>query len=126
MIKPNIGWTPQEGAELFYEAARGGVDVIKDDELLSADMPFCPMAERVPLFMEMEKRAFEETGEHTLYAVNITDSVARLKDNAYRAIDLGRKLPHDQLLHSRLSRIEVSRDSLIQYSYLEMLLKQIQ
>jgi 2,3-diketo-5-methylthiopentyl-1-phosphate enolase len=89
MIKPNIGWTPKEGAELFYEAARGGVDVIKDDELLSADMPFCPMAERVPLFMEMEKKAYEETGEHTLYAVNITDSVSKLKDNAYRAIELG-------------------------------------
>ena len=53
MIKPNIGWTPKEGAQLFYEAARGGVDVIKDDELLSADMPFCPMAERVPLFMRL-------------------------------------------------------------------------
>jgi len=89
MIKPNIGWTPKEGAQLFYEAARGGVDVIKDDELLSADMPFCPMAERVPLFMEMEKRVFEETGEHTLYAVNITDSVAKLRDNALKAIDLG-------------------------------------
>lgn len=89
MIKPNIGWTPKEGAELFYEAARGGVDVIKDDELLSADMPYCPLAERVPLFMEMEKKAFEETGEHTLYAVNITDSVSKLKDNAYRALELG-------------------------------------
>lgn len=89
MIKPNIGWTPKEGAELFYEAARGGVDVIKDDELLSANMPYCPMAERVPLFMEAEKKAFEETGEHTLYAVNITDSVAKLKDNAYKAIELG-------------------------------------
>ncbi|MEA4964898.1 MAG: RuBisCO large subunit C-terminal-like domain-containing protein [Oscillospiraceae bacterium] len=89
MIKPNVGWTPEEGAELFYEAARGGVDVIKDDELLSANMDFCPLAERVPKFMEMERRAFEETGEHTLYAVNITDSVAKLKDNAHRALDLG-------------------------------------
>ena len=35
MIKPNIGWTPEEGAELFYEAAKGGVDIIKDDELMA-------------------------------------------------------------------------------------------
>jgi 2,3-diketo-5-methylthiopentyl-1-phosphate enolase len=34
MIKPNIGWTPEEGAEIFYNAAKGGVDIIKDDELL--------------------------------------------------------------------------------------------
>ena len=89
MIKPNIGWTPDEGAQIFYEAAKGGVDVIKDDELLPADETFCPLAERVPKFMEMEKRVFEETGEHTLYAVNITDDVARVHDNALRAIDLG-------------------------------------
>lgn len=89
MIKPNIGWTPDEGAELFYDAARGGVDVVKDDELLSADMPFCPMKERVTKFMAAEKKAFEETGEHTLYAVNITDSVSKLRDNAYRALEYG-------------------------------------
>lgn len=89
MIKPNIGWTPDEGAELFYEAAKGGVDVVKDDELLSANMPFCPMKERVTKFMAAEKKVFEETGEHTLYAVNITDSIDKLRDNAYRAIEYG-------------------------------------
>ena len=29
MIKPNIGWTPDEGAELFYRACKGGVDIKK-------------------------------------------------------------------------------------------------
>ena len=42
MIKPNIGWTADEGADLFYHACKGGVDVIKDDELMLADGPFCP------------------------------------------------------------------------------------
>ena len=58
MIKPNIGWTPDEGAEIFYHAAKGGVDVIKDDELMPADADFCPLEERVKKFMAMEKRAF--------------------------------------------------------------------
>lgn len=89
MIKPNIGWTPDEGAQIFYEAASGGVDIIKDDELLPANEDFCPLRERVPKFMAMEKRAFEETGEHTLYAVNITDDIANLKNNAYTALELG-------------------------------------
>jgi 2,3-diketo-5-methylthiopentyl-1-phosphate enolase len=89
MIKPNIGWTPDEGAQIFYEAARGGVDVIKDDELLPADEAFCPLKERVTKFMAMEKKAFEETGEHTLYAVNITDDVAKVRDNAKRAVEYG-------------------------------------
>lgn len=89
MIKPNIGWTPDEGAEIFYNAAKGGVDIIKDDELLPADEDFCPLKDRVPKFMAKEKQVFEETGEHTLYAVNITDSTDKIKDNAYRALEYG-------------------------------------
>lgn len=89
MIKPNVGWTPQEGVKLFYEAAKGGCDVIKDDELLPADEINCPLTERVKLFIEAEKRVYEETGEHTLYCTNITDEANKLRDNALRAIDAG-------------------------------------
>ena len=89
MIKPNIGWTPDEGAEIFYNAAKGGVDIIKDDELLIADGAHCPLKDRVTKFMAKEKQVYEETGEHTLYSVNITDSMDRIKDNAYRAIEYG-------------------------------------
>ncbi len=89
MIKPNIGWTPDEGAELFYRACKGGVDVIKDDELMLADSAFCPLKERVTKFMAAEKRVFEETGEHSLYAVNISDETGKVRDNAYRALEAG-------------------------------------
>jgi len=89
MIKPNIGWTPDEGAELFYKATKGGVDIIKDDELMPANESHCPLEERVRKFMAMEKRSFEETGEHSLYAVNITDEVGKIKENAYKALEYG-------------------------------------
>lgn len=89
MIKPNIGWTPDEGAEIFYNAAKGGVDIIKDDELLVADGAHCPLKDRVTKFMAKEKQVFEETGEHTLYSVNITDALDKVKDNAYRALEYG-------------------------------------
>ena len=89
MIKPNIGWTPDEGADLFYHACKGGVDVIKDDELMLADGPFCPLKERVTKFMEKEKQVYEETGEHSLYAVNISDSTEKVRDNAYRVLEYG-------------------------------------
>lgn len=88
MIKPCIGIDPRTGAELFYKAALGGVDVVKDDEVL-ANTSFSPLLDRVKAFMEREKQAFEETGERTLYAVNITDEVDRVKENAYRVIEAG-------------------------------------
>lgn len=89
MIKPNIGWTPEEGAELFYQAAKGGCDVIKDDELMPANHPYCPLEKRVKLFMEKERQVYEETGEHTLYTVNITDRADRMRDNALRVKEAG-------------------------------------
>lgn len=88
MIKPCTGFPPRVGAELFYEVARGGADIIKDDELL-ADAPFNTLEERIPLYMEACDKAREETGEKTLYAVNITDSIPRVLENAERAIELG-------------------------------------
>jgi 2,3-diketo-5-methylthiopentyl-1-phosphate enolase len=89
MIKPCTGYTPQVGAELFFEAAVGGIDHIKDDELIGGDRAFNNLEERVTRNMEMAAKAEQIKGEKTLYTVNITDEVSRLKDNAMRAIKAG-------------------------------------
>ena len=89
MVKPCTGWTPDEGAAMCYEVARGGIDIIKDDELLRADPDWCPIEERVEKIMAKIKQAKEETGEDTLYTVNVTDKVGKMKDNAMRALDKG-------------------------------------
>lgn len=88
MIKPCIGLTPEKTAELAYEAAVGGVDVIKDDELV-CNPPFCPLEDRVKAVMEALRRADEKKGEKTLYAFNITAPAMQMKENAYRAIEAG-------------------------------------
>jgi len=89
MIKPCTGITPQEGAKLFYEAAAGGTDWIKDDELIAGSPAFSQLEERVKAYMSSAYLADQQKGEKTLYTVNITDEVHRLKDNAYRAIAAG-------------------------------------
>lgn len=89
MIKPCTGITPAEGAELFYNAAAGGTDWIKDDELIAGSPSFSPLEERVKAYMAAARRADQEKGEMTLYTVNVTDEIVRLKDNAYRAIEAG-------------------------------------
>jgi 2,3-diketo-5-methylthiopentyl-1-phosphate enolase len=88
MIKPCTGYPPQAGKDLFFEAARGGADIIKDDELL-ADAPFNTLEERIPLYMEAADKAEEEKGEKTLYAVNVTDRIPKVLENAEKAIELG-------------------------------------
>ncbi len=88
MIKPCVYTSAKVGAELCYEAAVGGADIVKDDELL-ANASFNSIEERVPLFMEAIDRADSEKGEKTLYTVNITDRIPQLLENAERAIELG-------------------------------------
>lgn len=88
MIKPCSGYPLEVGTRLFYEAAVGGCDIVKDDELI-ADMAYNRVVGRVKAYMKMEKRVFEETGEHTLYTANITDRLPKMFDNAHAAVDAG-------------------------------------
>jgi len=88
MIKPCSGYPVKVGTELFYQAAAGGCDVIKDDELIG-DMDYNHVLERVKAYMKMEKRVFEETGEHTLYCVNVTDRLPKMFELAKRVVDAG-------------------------------------
>lgn len=88
MIKPCTGFTPEVGAEFFYKAAAGGVDIIKDDELMS-ETSYNKRTDRVKKYMAKEKKAYSIKGEKTLYCVNITDRVDKLKKNAEEAMDAG-------------------------------------
>jgi 2,3-diketo-5-methylthiopentyl-1-phosphate enolase len=88
MIKPSIGLTPPESAEAFYHAALGGVDAIKDDELVMSH-PWSDYLDRVKLHRASAERAFDEMGEKTLFFVNITDRPDRMLERAKRALDAG-------------------------------------
>ncbi len=88
MIKPCTGFEPEVGAKFFYKAAVGGVDIIKDDELLS-ETPYNNRLKRIKLYMEKEKQAYSVKGEKTLYCVNITGKAGSLKKRAMDAIDAG-------------------------------------
>lgn len=88
MIKPCSGYPLEVGTELFYKAALGGCDVVKDDELIG-DMVYNRLVQRVKAYMKMEKRVFEETGEHTLYTVNVTDRLPKMFDLAHAVVEAG-------------------------------------
>ncbi len=88
MIKPCTGYGPEAGAAFFAASARGGADVIKDDELLG-DTAFSPMLERVSAYRRAAEEVYEETGHRAAYCPNITDSPVKTVENARRAQELG-------------------------------------
>ena len=88
MVKPSIGLTPTQSAEAFYQAAVGGADGVKDDELVVSH-PWSHFLDRVREHGAAARRSYEETGHRTLYFVNITDRPDRLVENAHRAIEAG-------------------------------------
>jgi len=71
IVKPKMGLTAKEWAEVAYEAAMGGVDFIKDDENLS-NQPFCPIEDRTVNVLEKLDQVKEETGRTVIHAVNVT------------------------------------------------------
>jgi 2,3-diketo-5-methylthiopentyl-1-phosphate enolase len=88
MIKPCTGFGPEAGAHFFAESARGGVDIIKDDELLG-NTSFSAMLDRVSAYRRSAQQVYEETGHRAAYCPNITDRPEKVVDNARRARELG-------------------------------------
>lgn len=91
MIKPCTGFSPKTGADIFLQTALGGVDFIKDDELLG-NPSFCPAVERVKEYNRAAKQAYEETGHKTCYIVNATERADRLLDHIKRLEDAGAEM----------------------------------
>ncbi|KAA9108147.1 RuBisCO large subunit C-terminal-like domain-containing protein [Microbacterium rhizomatis] len=80
IIKPSIGLSPEELAEVVGDLAAAGIDFIKDDEL-QANGPSAPLAARVAAVMPVLKRHADRTGKMPMYAFNITDDIGRLEAN---------------------------------------------
>ena len=88
MVKPCTGHTAQVGADLVYQAAVGGCDVVKDDELI-ANPSFNRLEERITKSMEAVDRADSEKGEKTLYTINITSKLPEMFEYADKMVELG-------------------------------------
>lgn len=81
IIKPNVGFSAQQTAELVAQLCAAGVDFIKDDEVC-ADPEHAPLALRVPAVMAAVRAHQERTGKHVMVAFNITDETEAMKRHA--------------------------------------------
>ena len=71
IIKPSVGLSPQQTAELVETLCEAGLDFIKDDELM-ANGPHSPFAERVKAVMQVVNNHADKTGKKVMVAFNIT------------------------------------------------------
>jgi ribulose 1,5-bisphosphate carboxylase large subunit-like protein len=78
IVKPSLGLSPVEVADVAARLAADGADLVKDDELLG-NPDWCPLDERV--------RAVAAAGVN--YAANVTGPVETLLARAARVVDLG-------------------------------------
>ncbi|WP_205665595.1 ribulose-bisphosphate carboxylase large subunit family protein [Georhizobium profundi] len=78
IIKPSVGLSVEETAELVEELCAGGIDFIKDDEL-QADGPSCPFDERARAVLEVIDRHAQRTGRQVMYAANLTGELDEMR-----------------------------------------------
>lgn len=81
IIKPNVGFSAAQTAELVARLCAAGVDFIKDDEVC-ADPDHAPLAERVPAVMAVVRAHRERTGKHVMVAFNISDEIDAMRRHA--------------------------------------------
>jgi ribulose-bisphosphate carboxylase large chain len=88
IVKPKVGLAPKEWAKVAYEAYRGGVDFVKDDENL-VDQSFCPWEDRVHEVLKVIDKIKSETGRIVVYSPNITDSYTKMLTRMDQLKDMG-------------------------------------
>jgi ribulose-bisphosphate carboxylase large chain len=81
IIKPNVGLSAVQTADLVASLCDAGLDFIKDDEI-SADPVHAPLAERIPAVMAAVRRHQDKTGKPVMIAFNITDETDAMRRHA--------------------------------------------
>jgi len=88
IIKPSIGLTPHQTAELVHTLAGAGIDFIKDDELM-ANPPHSPFDERVDAVMRVVNDDAARTGKKVMYAFNLSDELDAMQRHYDKVVSAG-------------------------------------
>ncbi len=88
IIKPSIGMSPQQTAELVKTLAGAGIDFVKDDELM-ANPPHSPFGERVDAIMRVINDHADRTGKQVMYAFNVSDELDPMQRHYEKIVKSG-------------------------------------
>src|SRR6185312_12919942 len=78
IIKPSIGFSPEETAALVHRLCDADIDFIKDDELQS-DGPGCPFEARARAVMRVINDAADRRGRKVMFAFNLTGEIDEMR-----------------------------------------------
>ncbi|RVU14395.1 ribulose-bisphosphate carboxylase large subunit family protein [Methylobacterium oryzihabitans] len=78
IVKPSVGFGPEETASLVASLCEGGIDFVKDDEL-QADGPHCPFDDRVRAVMRVVNAHADRTGRKVMVAFNLTGDLDQMR-----------------------------------------------
>jgi ribulose-bisphosphate carboxylase large chain len=101
ILKPALGLTPPEAAEVAAELAAGGADLLKDDELM-ASPPYSPLVERV-------RAVVGSIPPHVRYAPNVSGPSEALLARAEAAVEAGARALMVNAFLQGLSSIQALR-----------------
>lgn len=87
IVKPKTGITPEILLEMVKQLVEGGVDFIKEDEIMS-NPAVCPIEKRVPLVMDYLK------DKNVIYAVCINADAPYLLERVKQVYELGGNAVH--------------------------------
>ena len=88
IIKPSVGLTPHQTAELVKTLVETGIDFIKDDELM-ADPPHSPFDQRVDAVMRVINAHADRTGKKVMYAFNISNELDAMQRHYEKIVRSG-------------------------------------
>jgi len=77
IFKPTLGLSFEALAEMLFEQAQGGMDLVKDDEVL-ADESLESALKRLELCRKAAAKAEKETGRHLVHALSLTGPAEEL------------------------------------------------
>lgn len=88
IIKPSIGLSPQQTADMVKVLCEAGIDFVKDDELM-ANPPHSPFDERVDAIVRVINAHADRTGKKVMYAFNVSDELDAMQRHYERIVKSG-------------------------------------
>ncbi|MBD3355012.1 type III ribulose-bisphosphate carboxylase [Candidatus Woesearchaeota archaeon] len=110
IVKPKVGLTYKQHAKVAYDAWRGGLDIVKDDENL-ASMSFNNFEKRVKETLRLRDKAEKETGEKKMYMANVTAETDTMLKRAKYVKSLGGEYVMIDIITSGWSGLQTLREA---------------